>query len=77
MSAETDRLIRCFQAVFPDLNEREATRASTANLGAWDSVATTNLVAVIEEEFGTQFDPREIEKLDSFQKFVTKLKIPA
>jgi acyl carrier protein len=64
------RLIRCFQAVFPDLTETEVARASVSRLAAWDSVATVTLAASVEEEFGIQFEPDEIEKMNSFQSFL-------
>jgi acyl carrier protein len=64
------RLIRCFQAVFPELTETDVARASVSRLGAWDSVATVTLAASVEEEFGIQFEADEIEKMDSFQSFL-------
>jgi acyl carrier protein len=64
------RLIRCFQAVFPDLTETEVARASVSRLAAWDSVATVTLAASVEEEFGIQFEADEIEKMNSFQSFL-------
>jgi acyl carrier protein len=74
MSQTDERLLRCFQAVFPDLDDKQVPRASTSNVSAWDSIATTNLVAVIEEEFGIQFAPADIEKLNSFQAFSSRLR---
>jgi acyl carrier protein len=64
------RLIRCFQAVFPELTESDAGRASVSRLAAWDSVATVTLAASVEEEFGIQFEAEEIEKMNSFQSFL-------
>jgi len=64
------RLIRCFQAVFPELTETDVERASVSRLAAWDSVATVTLAASVEEEFGIQFEADEIEKMDSFQNFL-------
>jgi len=64
------RLIRCFQAVFPDLTETDVARASVSRLAAWDSVATVTLAASVEEEFGIQFEADEIEKMNSFQSFL-------
>jgi acyl carrier protein len=61
------RLIRCFQAVFPELSEPEVARASASSLAGWDSVATVTLAAIVEEEFGIQFKAEEIEKMKSFQ----------
>ena len=48
-----ERLIHCFQAVFPDLSESEAAHATAQGVAGWDSVATVTLTAVVEEEFGT------------------------
>jgi acyl carrier protein len=64
------RLIRCFQAVFPELTETDVARASVSRLAAWDSVATVTLAASVEEEFGIQFEADEIEKMNSFQSFL-------
>ena len=66
MPETRQRLIRCFHAVFPELTASEAPQASVLRLAAWDSVATVTLAAALEEEFGVQFEPEEIEKMDSF-----------
>jgi acyl carrier protein len=68
-----ERLIHCFQAVFPDLSEAEATRATSSNIAAWDSVATVTLAAVVEEEFCIQFQVDDIEKMNSFQNYLRLL----
>ena len=70
MSDTRERLIHCFQAVFPDLSEADAARATAQRVGSWDSVATVTLTAVVEEEFGVQFQPDDIEKLTSFDAFL-------
>ncbi|HVH71161.1 MAG TPA: acyl carrier protein [Candidatus Dormibacteraeota bacterium] len=67
MADTRQRLIRCFQAVFPKLNENEVARAAMTSVGAWDSVATVTLAAALEEEFGVQFEMDEIEKMKSFE----------
>lgn len=67
------RLIGCFRAVFPELRDSETVRASASSLAAWDSVATVSLAAAVEEEFGIQFDPEEIENLNSFQSCLNLL----
>lgn len=67
------RLIGCFKAVFPGLSENELARASVSSVGSWDSVATVTLVATIEEEFGIQFGADEVEKIDSFQKCLSRV----
>ena len=49
MTDNQARLIRCFQAVFPNLSEGEIVRAAAGRTAAWDSVATVTLVAAVEE----------------------------
>jgi acyl carrier protein len=66
MSDTRQRLIRCFQAVFPNLSDADAVRATTLNVSEWDSLATTILAAAIEEEFGIGFEPEDLEALQSF-----------
>jgi acyl carrier protein len=73
MTDNKARLIRCFQAVFPDLLEGEIMRAAVGRTATWDSVATATLVAAVEEEFTMQFDVSEIENLNSFQRFAERL----
>jgi acyl carrier protein len=62
-----ERLIHCFGAVFGSLSREDITRASVTSVGAWDSVATVTLAALVEEEFNIQFDPAELEQLTSFE----------
>jgi acyl carrier protein len=73
MSETCERLIRCFQAVFPQLTADDTVKASSSIVSDWDSIATVTLAATVEEEFDVRFDPREIEKLDSFQAFLDRL----
>jgi acyl carrier protein len=65
--SDADRLVQCFAAVFPTLDEAEIRRASTNSVGGWDSLATINLVAVVEEEFALQVPPSDLEQLVSFE----------
>jgi len=74
MSDTRQRLLSCFQAMFPDLKESELQRASVYTLANWDSVATLNLVALVEEEFGVRLEPEEIEDLSSFELYLARLK---
>lgn len=61
MESTNARLRKCFARVFPDLNEEQTLQASAAGLGQWDSLATLNLLALIEEEFGVSVDLDELE----------------
>jgi acyl carrier protein len=63
----TTRLARCFAAVFPDLAEAEIYRASATSVGAWDSLATVNLLSVIEEEFQIRVAPEDFESFVAFE----------
>ncbi len=60
------RLVRCFGLVFPELGPDEIPLASASSVGTWDSLASINLVAVIEEEFGIQVELEELEEMMSF-----------
>jgi len=57
------RLATCFSLVFPDLTPEEIPRATMTSVGSWDSVASINLVAVIEEEFGIEVDLEELGEM--------------
>ena len=69
MNDTQERLIRCFSTVFPGLSRNEILQASSASTPGWDSLAMVTLLAVIEEEFGVQFPPHELEALVSFDSF--------
>ena len=73
MPDKQERLIHCFQAVFPGLSEADAVRASTSRLAKWDSLATVTLAAAVEEEFDIQLDAQEIEQMNSFESFLSRL----
>jgi len=66
VSDTADKLQQCFALVFPDLADEELASASLASVGSWDSIATINLVTVIEEEFGIQLETEELEEMASF-----------
>ena len=63
------RLIRCFQVIFPELSEREIRQASTESVDAWDSIATVTLINVVEEEFGIQVEVENLEDFFSFARW--------
>jgi hypothetical protein len=62
------RLTRCFLAVFPELNEAGAPRATPASVKSWDSLATLNLLTVIDEEFNVNLDFVELMEDLSFER---------
>ena len=67
MTPLQSRLVKCFKAVFPDLTDEEVMLASITSVSEWDSVAAISLIVVLEEEFGTEISPDEIENLISFE----------
>lgn len=69
------RLVRCFSAVFPQLDEPEVIRSSMDSQESWDSLAFVNLLGVVEEEFGVEITPENIGQLGSFEDFMTYLTV--
>ena len=68
MNDARERLIKCFGAVFPTLDEDAIRLASPTTVAKWDSLASITLISVIEEEFQVQIDPEDIEHFVSFEK---------
>ena len=66
MSGQTERLVRCFRAVFPDLSNDAIAAASVATMPQWDSLAMVTLVALLEREFAIKIDPLDLVECDSF-----------
>jgi acyl carrier protein len=64
---------RCFSNVFPGVPQSEISRASTASLAAWDSVAQVTLLSSIAEEFGLDFELEDFEELVSYALIVDYL----
>lgn len=61
------RLIESFTAVFPQLDEAQIPHASAASIEGWDSLATVTLMAVVEEAFGVNVAPDDLEHFQSFE----------
>lgn len=71
------RLALCFSNVFPELNDDEIRRASTASIAAWDSVAHVTLLSSVSEEFGQTFELEDFEELISYALIRDRLENPA
>jgi acyl carrier protein len=67
------RLIGCFQIVFPDLPPSDIPRLTQATAGSWDSVSAITLMNVLEDEFLIEMDLDQVAELDSFDKIHTYL----
>jgi acyl carrier protein len=68
-----ERLVKCFAAAFPTMAEEQIQLASAETVAAWDSIAGATLFAVIEEEFGLEFDPQDLADLLSFPQILAYL----
>lgn len=69
------RLSACFSKVFPGLSEEALFEASATTLPQWDSLATLNLLALIEEEFGVGIDLDDLEEPPSFQSLLDRIQV--
>ena len=66
MTETESRLASCFQTVFPHLAMGRIPQAAMTSVRQWDSLATITLVSLIEEEFGIDLPPSDLERFDSF-----------
>ncbi len=73
MDETRQKLMNCFQVVFPDLPQESLASASTATVASWDSVAAITLMNVMEDEFGLEMDLDDLAELDSFEKIYSYL----
>ena len=48
-------------------------QSSPQNIEGWDSVQHLNLVLALEQEFGVQFEPEEIDQMNSIGRVLTVL----
>jgi acyl carrier protein len=61
------RLVRCFAAAFPDVDEEALPTLQASGTETWDSVAIATVFALVQEEFGIEIDmPEKVEDLESF-----------
>jgi acyl carrier protein len=73
MGNTASRLAECFGAVFPGLGEKEIPKAEMASLADWDSLASVTLIGVVEEEFGIEVAPEDLEQFVSFERVLDYL----
>jgi acyl carrier protein len=67
-------LTKCFAAVFPELSAEEILAATPATVKSWDSVATLNLLTVIEEEFGIEIDFTKLLESLSYEQIAAYIR---
>jgi len=68
------RLTDCFSAVLSDLGAQDVHTADMNSVEGWDSLATINLITVIEEEFGRQIPPEDLDQMVSFASILAYLR---
>ena len=73
MDRDRSRLERCFRAIFPEVDNEQLHNATPFSVRAWDSIATINLLALIEEEFGVQLCLSESSTV-SFERILDALR---
>ena len=78
----TSLLLERIRGIAADILEVPAasitTESSPESVASWDSVRHLNLVLALEEEFGLQLDPEEIDRMHSIGEIVAALegKVP-
>ena len=71
-----DKLVSCFQIVFPDLPVESIPSASQESVETWDSVASITLLNVVEDEAGVTVDLERLPELTSFGAILAYLQEP-
>ena len=70
MNKTKQQLNECFSLVFPILEKQEIQSASVINVEDWDSLASVNIIAIIEAQFKIEIQPDELENLTSYQEIL-------
>ena len=61
-----ERLVRLFEAAFPDLAPDAIATASVETTEQWDSLQSLVLMTLLEEEFGIAVSPLDLPELASY-----------
>ncbi len=72
-----DAILEKVRNIVAEVSEVEVARVSLQsspdNLEEWDSLAQVNIVLSLEQEFGHQFSPEQIESMVSVEKILEVL----
>ncbi len=72
-----EAILEKVRSIVAEVSEVEVARinlqSSPANLEEWDSLAQVNIVLSLEQEFGHQFSPEQIEHMVSVEKILEVL----
>jgi acyl carrier protein len=73
----SDAILEKVRNIVAEVSEVEVARVSLQsspdNLEEWDSLAQVNIVLSLEQEFGHQFSPEQIEQMVSVEKIIEVL----
>jgi acyl carrier protein len=67
MNNVKQRLEKCFALALPNLPSGQIAAASINSVAGWDSLATINILALVEEEFGIKVPDADLENFVSFE----------
>ena len=72
-----EAILEKVRSIVAEVSEVEVARvnlqSSPANLEEWDSLPEVNIVLSLEQEFGHQFSPEQIERMVSVEKILEVL----
>lgn len=68
-----ERLVRCFTAVFDQIDENQVPLLHADTCELWDSLANVMLMSVIQQEFSIDISLEETKSLNSFKKLMEKV----
>ena len=74
MNTIKERLSNCFALAMPELDQADISRASISSVAGWNSIATVNLVSLIEEEFDIQISDADMDNFVSFELILDYLR---
>ncbi|HEY1792330.1 MAG TPA: acyl carrier protein [Opitutaceae bacterium] len=66
MNTLQGRLEDCFALALPGVHREQARSASMETVAAWDSLATINILALVEEEFRIKVPDEDLVNFKSF-----------
>lgn len=61
------RLHKCFRLALPNISPDLIARASQAAVPEWDSLASVNLLTLVEEEFDVQIPEEDLGEFRSWE----------
>jgi len=67
MNDTRQRLEKCFALALPNVPREQVASASVNSAAGWDSLATINILALVEEEFGIKVPDDDLENFVSFE----------